>query len=91
VKSGFTADELAAAKKAWLQERNVGRSQDASLAGTLASHERWSRTMQFDRDLENKVAALTVDQVSAALRKAVDPAALVYVKAGDFKKAGVYQ
>ena len=91
VKSGFTADELAAAKKAWLQERVVGRSQDASLAGTLASHERWGRTMQFDQDLENKVAALTVDQVSAALRKAVDPAALVYVKAGDFKKAGVYQ
>jgi zinc protease len=91
VKNGFTADELAAVKKAWLQERAVGRSQDASLAGELASHERWGRTMQFDQDLDNKVAALTVDQVSAALRKAVDPAALVYVKAGDFKKANVYQ
>lgn len=91
VKNGFTADELAAAKKAWLQEQVLGRSQDGSLAGLLASHERWGRTMRFDQDLESKVSALTADQVSAAMRKVVDPAALVYVKAGDFKKAGVYQ
>ena len=91
IKSGFTADELAAAKKAWLQERVLGRSQDGSLAGTLAARERYGRTMQFDQDLENKVSALTPEQVSAALRKYVDPAALVYVKAGDFKKANVYQ
>ena len=91
LKSGFTADELAAAKKGWLQERVIGRSQDRSLAGVLAIHERWGRTMQFDQDLDSKVAALTADQVSAALRQAVDPAALVYVKAGDFKKANVYQ
>jgi zinc protease len=91
VKNGFTADELAAAKKAWLQEQVVGRSQDGSLAGLLASHERWGRTMQFDQEMESKVAALTAGQVSAAFGKAVDPAALVYVKAGDFKKAGAYQ
>jgi len=37
------------------------------------------------------VAALTPEQVSAALRRYIDPAALIYVKAGDFKKADVYQ
>jgi len=29
--------------------------------------------------------------VSAAFRKCVDPAALTFVKAGDFKKAGAWQ
>jgi zinc protease len=90
-KNGFTADELAAAKKAWLQERVLGRSQDGSLAGLLASNERWGRTMQFGADIDSKVSALTPDQVTAALKKAVDPASLIYIKAGDFKKANVYQ
>ena len=91
LKDGFTADEVAAAKKAWVQERMVGRSQDAALVATLASREYFDRTMMFDEALEAKVAALTAEQVSAAFRRAFDPAGLTYVKAGDFKKAGVYQ
>jgi hypothetical protein len=57
----------------------------------LAARARWGRTMQFDQGLESKVAALTLDQVSAALGKAISATGLIYVKAGDFKKAGVYQ
>lgn len=92
IKGGFTPEELAAAKKAWAEERIVGRSQDGSLAGLLAARARWGRTMtQYDQDLENKVAALTLDQVSAALGKAISANRLIYVKAGDFKKAGVYR
>jgi zinc protease len=91
LKSGFTAGELDAAKKAWLQERVLGRSQDGSLAGLLAARERYGRSMQFDQDLENKVSALTAEQVSAALRRVIDPANLIYIKAGDFQKAKVYQ
>ncbi|MGA3016555.1 MAG: pitrilysin family protein [Bryobacteraceae bacterium] len=91
IKGGFTPEELAAGKKAWAEERMVGRSQDGSLAGLLAARARWGRTMQFDQDLESKVAALTLDQVSAALGKAINAARLIYVKAGDFKKAGAYQ
>jgi zinc protease len=90
-KSGFTADELSAAQKAWLQERVLGRSQDGSLAGLLGSNERWGRTMQFQQDMDSKVSALTPAQVTAALKKVLDPAALIYIKAGDFKKANVYQ
>jgi zinc protease len=91
LKNGFAADELSAAKKALLQERVLSRSQDGSLAGLLASNERWGRTMQWDQDLDNKMSALTPEQVSEALRRALDPAALIYIKAGDFKKANVYQ
>ena len=90
-KDGFSAQEVDEAKKSLLEERMVGRSQDQSLAGTLAGRERWGRTMKWDEALESKIAALTPDQVSAAFRRHVDPAALTIVKAGDFKKAGVFQ
>jgi zinc protease len=91
IKDGFTAEEVAAAQKSWLQERQVGRSEDGALAGLLADHTRFDRTMEFDKAMEVKVAALTADGISAAFRRHVDPAALTIVKAGDFKKAGVLQ
>jgi zinc protease len=90
-KDGFTAEEVAAAKAAWLQERMVARSQDQALVGTLMSRERWDRTLKFDEDLEKRVSLLTPAQVSDAFKKYIDPAAVTVVKAGDFKKAGVFQ
>jgi zinc protease len=91
LKEGFTADEVAAAKKAWLQERGMGRSEDGALVGLFAARQRFDRTLKFDESLETRVAALTPEQISAAFRKHVDPASLIFVKAGDFKKAGVLQ
>jgi len=91
LKDGFTADEVGAERKAWLEERVVQRSQDGSLATTLLSRERYGRSMKFDEAMEAKIAKLTVDEVNAAFRKHVDPAALSVVRAGDFKKAGVLQ
>ena len=91
LKDGFTADEVAAAKKAWLDEQAVARSQEQTLAATLSRREFYDRTMKFDEALEAKVAALTPEQVSEAFRRHIDPSALSYVKAGDFKKAGVLQ
>jgi len=91
VKDGFTADEVAAAKKSWLEQRIQSRSQDQGLTGTLGAREFWGRTMKWDDGLETRVSALTVQQVSDAFRRHIDPAALTVVKAGDFKKAGVLQ
>jgi zinc protease len=91
VKDGFTAEEVATAKKSWLESRIVNRSQDQGLMGTLGAREFWGRTMKWDEALEAKVEGLTVQQVSDAFRRHIDPAALVVVKAGDFKKAGVLQ
>ncbi len=91
LKEGFTADEVAAAKKAWLQERGMSRSEDGALVGLFAARQRFDRTLKFDESLETRVAALTPEQISAAFRKHVDPATLIFVKAGDFKKAGVLQ
>ncbi len=91
VKDGFTADEVEKAKKTWLDERKVGRAEETSIASLLASRERWGRTMDWDAQLEAKVAALTPEQVNAAFRKYIDPSAISIVKAGDFQKAGAYK
>jgi len=91
LKEGFADDEVAAAKKAWLQERGMSRSEDGALVSLLAGRQRFDRTLRFDESLEARVSALTPEQIGAAFRKHIDPANLIYVKAGDFKKAGVLQ
>ncbi|MGD0628397.1 MAG: pitrilysin family protein [Terracidiphilus sp.] len=91
LKDGFTADEVEKAKKTWLDQRSVARTEDGQIAYTLMSRERWGRTLQWDAKLEAAVAALTPEQVNAAFKRHVDPAAISIVKGGDFKKAGAYQ
>jgi zinc protease len=86
---GFTAEEVAAGKNSFLQEQQVQRSQDAGLARQLARQAELGRTMARDADLEKKVSELTVAQLNAAAKKWLDPSAISYFKAGDFKKAGV--
>lgn len=91
IKDGFTADEVEKAKKTWLDERKVSRAEEASIASVLEARERWGRTMDWDAQLEAKVAAVTPEQVNAAFRKYVDPSSMSIVKAGDFQKAGAYK
>ena len=66
-------------------------SQDAALLSLLASHEQLGRTLHWDEQMDAKIQALTAEQINAAFRKHIDPALVSIVKAGDFKKAGVYQ
>jgi zinc protease len=86
---GYTTEEVAAAKKSWLQSRQVSRAQDRELAGNMASQRQFGRTMAFDGDLEAKVEALTPDQIKTVMKKYIDPAQISYIKAGDFKKVNV--
>jgi zinc protease len=69
--NGFTPDEVAAAKKALLDQRMVGRSQDAGLLGLIATREEFDRTLAWDEQMDAKIDALTVDQVNAAFRRHV--------------------
>ena len=91
LRDGFSAAEVAEAKQAYLESRMVSRSQDAALPALLATEEQYGRTMKWDEQLEASIRSLTPEQINAAFRKHVDPAALSIVKAGDFKAAGVYQ
>jgi zinc protease len=89
LKDGFTDDELAAAKKGWLQSRVVSRSQDRELIGTLSAFAYEGRKMARHSELERQVNALTPAQVVEAMRRHMDLSRLSVVKAGDFAKAGV--
>jgi zinc protease len=91
LKGGFTAEEVATAKKAFQDQQKVQRSQEAALVRLLATREQSARTMQWDQQLDAKIQALTPDQINAAFRNHVDAAGLSIVKAGDFQKAGVFQ
>ena len=90
-KDGFTADEVSKARAGMLQNRQVERSQDPSLAGELSTQLYVGRTMTYDADLERRLSALTVTDVNSALRKYIDPAKITIVKAGDFGKQAAPQ
>ena len=86
LKDGFTAEELEAGKNGLLQSRRLARTQDRSLANRIGTYLFIKRTFAWDIELESKLASLTPQQVSEALRKYIDPAKLSLVMAGDFKK-----
>lgn len=88
---GFPAEEVAKGKRAWLQAQQVQRTQDQALLGLLSGLEFYGRRMDWSAQMEAKVAALTAEEVNAAVKKYVDFSALSIFKAGDLKKAGLAQ
>ena len=87
ITEGFTADEIEAAKKGWILDRQRSRGQDRSLAGTLARYLDFERTMAWDDQLEKKVMSLTPEQINAAMKKYLTPDKITVYKAGDFAGA----
>jgi zinc protease len=89
IKEGFTKEEVDAAKKGWLQQRQVMRTEDGMLTGTLTNNAAYDRTMAFQREIESKVDSLTVEKVNEVFKKYMDASKISIFKAGDFEKAGV--
>ena len=87
LRDGFTPEEIVQGKSGYLQARQVARSQDAQLAVALATSLLNDRSMAWDADLEAKVQAITPEQLTAALRRTIDPRKISVVKAGSFAKA----
>lgn len=86
VKDGFTAEELKNAISGYLQGQSVNRAQDGTLAGKLSSNLFLNRTMKWNEELEKKIAALTPEQVNAAMKKWLKPDKITIVQAGDFNR-----
>lgn len=86
LKDGFTDGELASAKSGILQMRAQNRAQDGTLAAAWAANLYLGRTFAFSKRIEDRIMALKVDDVNAALRKYIDPEKVSIVKAGDFAK-----
>jgi zinc protease len=86
LKDGFTDAELASAKSGILQMRAQTRAQDGALASGWVGNLFLGRTFAYSKQFEERIVALKTAEVSAALRKHLDPARMTIVKAGDFAK-----
>jgi zinc protease len=87
VKDGITAEELADAKKGWQEERKISRAQDRALAAGHVARSATNRTLAFVEKVDAQIEATTLEEVNAAIRKALDPAKFLNVYAGDFVAA----
>ena len=85
LKDGYTASELAEAKNGLLANRRLARAQDARLAAALANNLHLDRTFAVSQKVDDAIAAATLEQVNAALRKYIKPDSLVLGVGGDFK------
>jgi zinc protease len=86
IEKGVSETELAEAKKAYLQQLQVQRASDSHLMAVLGSYMYIGRTYAYDAGVEEKIAALTVQEVNDAVRRHWHPSRLVIVRGGDFKK-----
>ena len=87
LKEGFTAAELAGAKSGMMQQRLQNRSDDGVLAAGWTAFLYRDKTYEWSAELERKLMAVTVPELNAAFRKAIDPAKLSVFIAGDQGKA----
>ncbi|MEO6929206.1 MAG: pitrilysin family protein [Casimicrobiaceae bacterium] len=86
LQGGFTPAEVASASKALLEQRTRARAQDSVLASSLARQLWLGRTWSESAALDSAIAAVSVDDANAALRKYIHPSDIAYVYAGDFAK-----
>lgn len=86
INEGFTTTELEGARSGAVQMRMTQRANDAALAGTLNAMLEYGRTMEFSQQLDDKLNAVSIAEINAAMKKHLDPSKVIFVKAGDFKK-----
>lgn len=87
ISAGFTDTEIAEAKKGMLQNFSVNRSQDGSLTDVLCNNLFKNRSMNFDKELEDRIAKLTNQDLMAAMKKYIILSKMSVVKSGDFEGA----
>jgi len=87
VRDGVTQAELDDAKKAIQQERQTRRANDAALSSLLVSQSKAGRTLAFSAQSDARIAATTLAEANAVIRRLVQPDQLLHVYAGDFAGA----
>ncbi len=85
ITEGFSATEVAEGRTSALEARRVARTQDSSIANRWVTLLDAGRTWAWDEAFDRRLLTLSADEVNAALRKYIDPAALSIVSAGDFR------
>jgi zinc protease len=83
---GFTSSELAAAKTGFLRTRQMRFADDAGIANALTAHLYIVRDLHWDQQFDDAIKSLTSDQITAVMRRYINPGKLIVVRAGDFSK-----
>lgn len=86
IKDGFSQSELDAGIEALLNLRALSRSRDGSLTTMWMNYLDNNRTFEWAKAFDEKVKALTLEQVNQAVREFIRPEGLARVVAGDFAK-----
>ncbi len=86
-KDGFTQDELQKSVASWLQQNKTILGLNSALANILRTYLRDGRDLDEFTAFEEKIKALDLASVNAALRKYFDESKLTLIYAGDFKNA----
>ena len=81
---GFTAEEVEAAKRGYLDGAQRQRSSDEAVASILNNNLFLDRTMEYVAQQEAVIEALTPDELLAAMRRHIDPEKMSIFRAGDF-------
>ena len=85
MKDGIKEEEFKKAKESYLTKRKGGRADDRRLASTLRKNLQADRTMAFFADSDQRMEALTKEQVETALEAFVEIDKLIVITAGDFE------
>ncbi|HVE48928.1 MAG TPA: pitrilysin family protein [Casimicrobiaceae bacterium] len=86
LKEGFTAEEVATAKRALLEQRRTARAQDSVVVGALVQQSFLSRTFAESARIDAAIENVDVAAANAALRKYIDEKHIAWAFAGDFAR-----
>jgi zinc protease len=87
ITEGFTAEELERAKSGIRQQREQSRAQDDTISNGWVNLLDLDRTYAWAAQLDDRIAALTLDQLNDTLRKRIVPAKMSVAIARDEGKA----
>ncbi len=86
LKEGYTQEEVQEGINALLNYRKLARTRDGVLASAWINYMELGRSFEWSERMDKALAALTVDDVNAALRSSLNPAGFSTAVAADEKK-----
>jgi len=69
IDGGITEEELKSAVNGWVQEQNVSRAKDNELLRLINNNLYYDRDIMFQKNIEEKVSSLKVEDVNKAIKK----------------------
>lgn len=86
IQDGITEEELKNAVNGWIQGQTVSRAKDNEISSLINNNLYYKRDMSFQKELEEKMRNLTVEDVNRAIKKYFKTYdKWTVVNAGDFK------